>query len=966
VSPLLADYASGSANSRPKVDLNGTWKFATDPDEIGEKQEWFKANSEWLDMPLEGYAKSARGKIEVPGSWAAQGYGAPNDGRFHQFEGVAWYRRDVRVPSNWEGQSVYLYIGGVHRQAKIWINGELVDEHIGYMSEINLNLNGVVSPGETCHIVIQVDSRHHKEVDPFRGTIDGIEVPGGSWGGIWGHVRLEARSDVYLSEPWVETLSIDPPRIRVSATLDGHLPYRADAASVVIVDAEGEEVAQLPVALTRDAVRLARFETEIPLGNAKLWSPEEPNLYTARIAVLRDEKTLDEITQRFGVRELEIDGQYFVLNGRRVFLSGAGDDNVYPDDFGALFVPKEKLLRRAKLMKSYGFNAVRTHTSIMSPEYYDVCDEVGLLVRAELPLGPHEFKSMMEQPAARMTLEREFAAAIKRHRSHPSIYSWSMGNEHRAGRHSEVIAVARDLKSILNLLQPDSYFIDGANSGYYRPVNGVNLHYNVVEEFARDTLDYSSPINYSYGHPYKIEGPAEMGGIVFDQSVNPFPKPGIIHESGEFVTFPDLDDRHLFKVNMKPFWLDDMVEGYGKLGLLDENDVWTEVSEKLYMSSHKLEMENLRLQDAHAGYDLWLFQDYWNTSNGVTNHYLKPKKGVSQEDFARFNNSDTVLLKEGLNLTYRGGDTVEMALSVWHYGAMPIESGEYTYEVNLDGDTLAQGRLSGISAEQGDVTSLKNVRLVLPNVSEPAGLQISAKLKVDDKTYDNFWSANIFPRARAAVRLSRPVFATSALVESFAHHGARSLPQSVRLSPDAIYLVNRLEKRVIDALEAGAFVVLVHPEDHVLPFYDKVRWRSGYWSGRTPYKAVGQLLYDHPLNRAITVDNWFSHEWWYLFEGARTFFLDKLPEQLDPIIRTIDGPPVVFDKALVFEARVGKGYLLASGLNHVNATDRPEVQWVTDQMLNYLASDPSPRNELSANWLRERLTALASAPKSKK
>lgn len=967
VLPVLsrAEARSNSTAFRPTSDLDGTWHFATDPEEVGETEEWFKAEAKWLEMPMEGYAKDADGKIEVPGSWGTQGYGAPNDGRYHQHEGVAWYRRAETVPADWAGKSVYLHIGGVHRQAKVWVNEALVADHVGYMSELNLNISEHVEPGDECRIVIRVDSRQHHEVDPFRGTIDGIEVAGGSWGGIWGHVRLEARSEVFLSEPWVETLSIETPRVRVSATLDGYMSYRADNVVVSIRNAEGTVVARTPATLTRDDIRLARFAVEIPLGNAKLWSPEEPHLYTARIEVARGDTVLDAITQRFGVREIKIDGQYFVLNGRRIFLSGAGDDNVYPDDFGALFVGREKLLERARLMKSYGFNAVRTHTSIMSPEYYDVCDEVGLLARAELPLGPHELKRLWDHPGAQLTLRREFDAAIKRHRNHPSIYSWSMGNEHRAGRHPEVIALARDLKKILNTHQPDSFFIDGANSGYYRPVNGVNLHYNVVEEFARDTLDYSSPINYSNGHPYKIDGPAEMGGIVFDQSVNPFPKPGIIHESGEFVTFPDLDDRHLFKVAMKPFWLDEMVEGYGELGLLEENDIWTEVSEKLFMSSHKLEMENLRLQDAHAGYDLWLFQDYWNTSNGVTTHYLKPKKGVTQEDFSRFNNAETVLLKDGLQLTYRGGEKLKLDMSVWHYGAAPINAATYHYSVTLRGKVIAEKRLSDVSATQGGVSPLAHLTVQLPEVDSPAELQITAQLKHQGEVYDNHWSANVFPQRRAAVAVSQPVFTTPEYVGIFAHYGAKAVPPTGDLDTGAIYLVNRLDERVITALVQGARVILLHPQDQTLPTYDKVRWRSGYWSGRTPYKAVGQLLYDHPLNRSITAENWLNHEWWYLFEDSRVYFLDQLPAQPDPIIRTIDGPPVVSNKSLLFETRVGEGYLLASGLNHVHAADRPEVQWVTDCLLRYVLSAPEPASELPVAWLRERPAALAAAAAKK-
>lgn len=953
---LLCLAGGGAFAQRPTINLDGEWRFATDPQEVGEADGWQQSPANWLSMPQAGYREDAAGTVRVPGSWDAQGYGEPNEARFHQHLGLGWYRRTVRIPADWEGKSIFLTIGGVHRQARIWVNGQYCADHVGYLAPIDLDVSAYAKPGEDCTITIRVDARQDIRVDVPHGTTDGVEMKGGGWGGIWGHVRLEARREAYLTEPLVETLAIEQPRIRVAAKLAGALPHRADQVIVAVRDADHAEVARVKTDISLADIRAEQFAIELPLPGAKLWSPDTPNLYTAKIELLSEGELIDELEQRFGVRELEIDGQYFVLNGSRIFLAAAGDDNVYPDEFGALYVDREKLLRRTRLMKTYGFNAIRTHTSVMSPDFYDVCDELGMLVRAEFPLGGRAINQARASSAAQANLDRELRETLVRHRNHPSIYSWSMGNEIRPATQPIMLEVARRIKRTVNLYDPDAYFIDGANTGTFRRDPGLIVYFNVMEWLDRDTLDYSSPVNYSEGHPYAF------GGVAFDHAAYQNTKPAIIHESGEFVTFPNLANRHDFNGSIKPHWLERMAERYEDMGLLVENALWTEVSEKLFFASHKLEMENIRLQDAHAGYDLWLFQDFWGTSNGVMTHYLQPKPGVPAEGFSVFNNPHTVLLKRDLKLTYREGDLLDLSFLVWHYGLPSKAGATLDYVVKLQGKVLAEKSVSVEAIAQGAVTLLGSTSLTLPAVAKPSDLRIFARLVWAGGIFENAWSAKVFPRQTAAVSHSDPVFTATEHVGNFERYDAQPIPPDGMLDPTALYLVNNLNERLITALEDGASVVLLHPEEDIFPSYKIMRWRSGFWNGNQPYRSVGHVIYeDHPLGADLTGENWFSHEWWYLFEDSRSYYLDQIPTPVDVIVRNIDGPPRVSDKTLLFAVKVGRGRLVVSGLNHLHAGERPEVQWLTDRIVSYLATEPVIHHELSPEWLRQRREELAAA-----
>ena len=114
-----AEPRATAVAARPELNLDGVWEFATDPDRVGEQEQWFRPQATWPAMPRPGYAPDANGTIRVPGIWDNQGYGTETPKVRHNFVGLGWYRRTVTVPSEWAGRRVFLCIGGVHRYAKV-------------------------------------------------------------------------------------------------------------------------------------------------------------------------------------------------------------------------------------------------------------------------------------------------------------------------------------------------------------------------------------------------------------------------------------------------------------------------------------------------------------------------------------------------------------------------------------------------------------------------------------------------------------------------------------------------------------------------------------------------------------------------------------------------------------------------------------------------------------------------------
>ena len=234
------------------------------------------------------------------------------------------------------------------------------------------------------------------------------------WSGIWGSVALVRRSSLALTQFTVRTLSLGDEQSAAPAVLEltawlgnGH----ADHAVLLELGAltlestitehggDGRVVAQQALPL-RDAARKERatsgsMETRthlrlsVAVPSPKLWSPRSPNLYHAHWTIRSDGNAdgarvgRSHAHARFGIRQLNISGQYFLLNGKRHFLVGTGDDFGYPTEAP----PQNLSVYRARLgaMKAYGFDFVRLHSHFESKMYFDVAAELGFFISPALP-----------------------------------------------------------------------------------------------------------------------------------------------------------------------------------------------------------------------------------------------------------------------------------------------------------------------------------------------------------------------------------------------------------------------------------------------------------------------------------------------------------------------------------------------------------------------------------------------------
>jgi len=920
VAAAVAWSAAGGgaiAGGREAIRLDGTWDFATDPNEAGEARGWFRPGASLPAMPRPGYAPHARGKIAVPGAWDAQGYGTESDKVRHNFVGKGWYRRRVRVPARWRGRRVFLRVGGVHRAAKVWVNARCLGEHVGYLSAFEFDVTPHVRPGDEAVIAIQVDSKQRRDVDALTGCADLIDYVHVSWGGIWGHVTLEARGRAWLDELFIQP-KVTPAGCTVSAALRGDA-RRVDAVRLEVQDGSGRRVARTAAALDKARGPDGRLQLPAAIPDAKLWSPESPCLYTARLSLLSDEEVIDSVAGRFGLREVRIRGPRLLLNGRRLLLRGYGDDHIYPRHM-ALPTDKDLHLRRLRTIRSYGFNHVRHHSTIMPPEYYDACDEVGMLVTAEFPIAYLSY-FRRAKGAALETYRREWAAAITRHRNHPSILDWCMGNEFR-----QALPLAGDFRRIARRLDPTRPFVD--TDGTFLGADRDTLDFHFVQfDVARIPLD--RPEKFRFDKPGK---------------------PVVSHETGNYLTFPRLDAIRLFRHNIKPYWLAPCEARLRQLGLLEENALWARNSERLYLLCHKLNLEALRKNPYMSGYHWWLFQDYWTTSNGIVDWYFRPKS-IGPEQVLRINN-DVVVLEDGLGLTCRGGAPIRTKLLVSNYSPGELKGAALSWRATAGDRVLGAGELAVGNVPQGGIAEAGTVEVAPADPDRPTKVTIEAELLAGSRRFRNDWSTWVYPARIRPLKPGMALFAGRGAPAALKPFGARAIPRGA-LDANAVYVADSLDRGVLDAVQKGARLVLLGGAG-ALPA-DRTTFKTAWWKGSRRDNNCGTVVYDHPITRAMAPEGWCDAGWYHLLQGAEVFTLDDLPKRPDVIIRSIPVLHLVADRALLWEARLGKGSILVSGLNHRAAAGRPEGEWLLARMIEHVSRGPQPRAALPANTLTAHL-----------
>ncbi|MBW8086498.1 glycoside hydrolase family 2 [Streptomyces hygroscopicus subsp. hygroscopicus] len=416
------------------LNLNGSWDFRADP-----AQQHTAAAADGYDQ-----------RITVPFAWET-----PASGIAAHWLETAWYRRTFTVPSAWSGQRVVLHFGAVHHEATVWVNDTEVAHHEGGYTPFSADVTDALGDGEQLLVVRvhapadKLDIVHGKQRSMPRDDYDGVCFTPSS--GIWQTVWLESRPATHLA-----TLRLRPAHdltgIAVDATVRG--PESGTARLRLRVRGEDSTV-------TLDIGPDGRAEAVLPVATPRLWSPEDPHLYSVDAELTSADGT-DRVTSYTGLRSIAVDGEALYLNGHRLFIRGVLDQGYWPDT--GITAPDDAALRRdLELAADAGYNLVRKHLKLEDPRFVHHADTLGMLLWAE-PASPGRFS-----PESTARFAEQIQPMVERDGNSPAIIIWGLYNEEWGldwdlpGDPAKQQAVA-DAYDLLKALDPTRPAVD--NSGW--------------------------------------------------------------------------------------------------------------------------------------------------------------------------------------------------------------------------------------------------------------------------------------------------------------------------------------------------------------------------------------------------------------------------------------------------------------------------------------------------------------------
>jgi beta-galactosidase len=400
----LRPARSWLASDAPRLSLNGPWQFRLSP--AATVAEDFTGSDSWDSIP-------------VPSHWVLQGHGKPiytnvqypfptDPPHVPDENPTGDYVRRFELPGDWSAASaVVLRFDGVESFFRVWVNGAEIGSASGSRLAHEFDVTRAVRPGSN-EIAVRV---HQWSAASYLEDQDQWWLPG-----IFRDVTLTARPDGGIEDVWLRATYADG-RGRIEPELT------ASAFPVTL---------RIPALGIEQVWETAAQVGPLDVGAVRPWSAEEPILYDVTVST-----TAETISLRTGFRTVEIRGDQFLVNGRKVVFHGMNRHEAHPVR-GRVFDEDHARADLAR-MKQFNVNAIRTSHYPPHPRLLDLADELGFWVILECDLETHGFGDAgwagnpSDDPVWREAYLDRIERTVERDKNHPSVVMWSLGNEAGTG-----------------------------------------------------------------------------------------------------------------------------------------------------------------------------------------------------------------------------------------------------------------------------------------------------------------------------------------------------------------------------------------------------------------------------------------------------------------------------------------------------------------------------------------------------
>lgn len=910
-----------------KIDLSGSWTFSTD------SMDW----SRMIELPGSMASNGLGEDISVTTDWTggiidSSYYFSPIYAKYREvgnvkvpfwlqpvkyYKGKAWYQKEVIIPESWAGKDISLFLERCHWESRLYVDGKEIGMQNALGAPHRYDLTGKLSAGK--HVLMLCVDNRVKNIDPGINAHSISDHTQGNWNGVVGDMFWEVKPEVNVS-----SVKIMPDRLSRKVNISASLMNRYEKeASVVLEMAVGNEKME-----QQSTLKPGENQVVMSLsmkGDIKCWDEFSPSLYDLKLSVKDTESgETDVYTERFGFRDVKVVDGKLTINDRRLFLRGALDCAVFPKT-GFPPTDVESWKKIYTTCQQHGLNHVRFHSWCPPEAAFVAADEMGMYLQIECSTWPNHSTAWGEGLGVDQFIWDESERIVKEFGNHPSFCMMTAGNEPWEGKYQKCALEfvncwkAKDSRRIYSPctgrgVYPDNDFL----SDQTPRVNGHGLGLDNILNREPPRTDYDW---FAYS--------------------SKFDKPMVSHEIGQWCVYPNFKEMAKYDGVMRPRNFEIFQETLAENGMAHLADSFLLASGKLQALCYKADIEAaLRTKD-FGGFQLLGLSDFPGQGTalvGVLDAFWEDKGYIRPEEYRRFCNSTVPLLRLP-KLIYTNRETVKGSLEVAHFGAAPLEVTSTAWTLKTkEGKTIASGKLAHQPVGIGNCIPLGELEIPLDKVDVPSCLTLEATLG----DYANSWHIWVYPAEVQKVADEAQLLMTDRL-------DAKALQ---RLQEGGNVLLS-LRKGSLPA-EAGGEVAIG---------FSSIFWNTAWTRGKAPH-TLGILCNPaHPALSEFPTEYYSDYQWWDAMSHSGAIEVAKIDKDLQPIVRVIDDWFTNRPLALLFEAKVGKGKLLVSGIDFWQDMDkRTEARQLLYSLKKYMCGDRfNPSFEVDA----KDLSILSSAKNQK-
>ncbi len=458
---------------RKIINMNSDWKFIKE--NVAEAMDKTYNDESWE-------------VVNVPHTWNA----IDGANGFDYYTGSCWYRKEFVVDTMSKGNKVFIQFEGSNSITDVYVNGNHLGQHKGGYSTFRFDITDVVEYGSSNILSVKVDNTVVDDVYPQKADFT-------FYGGIYRNVNIIIANNVhfdlmdygsqgvYIVQ---ENVNDEKAQLNIKSKLVNHNEEETKVRVWAdILDAEGNVVTY-----TVKEVLLApgeKKEVEMPAGieNPILWNGRKnPYMYEVKVSLQSFNDTIDELSIPFGVRYFKVDpDKGFILNGEHLSLNGVSRHQDRKD-MGWAITAKEQM-EDMEIIKDIGATSIRLAHYQHSQYFYDLCDEEGMVIWAEIPF----ISVMSESELEGINAKQQMVELIRQNFNHPSIIFWGVHNEIQiGGERPEVRKLVKELSELSKKEDP-TRLITAANVTFV----DKNDEFNHIT----DVIGYNSYFGWYTGKP---------------------------------------------------------------------------------------------------------------------------------------------------------------------------------------------------------------------------------------------------------------------------------------------------------------------------------------------------------------------------------------------------------------------------------------------------------------------------------